>query len=65
MLKDINGLAGLDIKGMIKTELEDAKADLLKYQNAQFKSFRLKIQGQIVTVNNKIVKLMREMQKND
>lgn len=56
---DINGITGLDLEGLIKTTINDAKDDLLKHQAKEIKVFKKKLQGQIVTLNNKIIKLMQ------
>ena len=57
---DINGITGLDLEGLIKNTVNAAKDEMLKHQAKEVKAFKKKLQGQIVTLNNKIIKLMQE-----
>lgn len=63
MLMDINGLSGIDLKGMISLEMAKAKEEMLANNLLLLKNNQSKFQSQIMTLNNKIVKLMREMEK--
>jgi len=62
IMMDINGLTGIDLKGMIALALTEAKADISKNNALLIKKFQTKLQQQIVTLNNKIIKIMQEME---
>tara|TARA_R110000803_G_scaffold144073_1_gene210000 strand:+ start:1445 stop:1879 length:435 start_codon:yes stop_codon:yes gene_type:complete len=59
----LNGLSGVDIKELITTELAEVKKELVEHQLDSIKIFQKKLQKQVITLNNKIIKIMQEMKE--
>lgn len=57
---DLNSLTGVDIGELISNEIDAATLRFQKKQMKEVKAFKTKIQAQIITLNNKIIKLLKE-----
>tara|TARA_R110000751_G_scaffold3149_5_gene16038 strand:- start:1595 stop:2026 length:432 start_codon:yes stop_codon:yes gene_type:complete len=60
---DLNSLTGLDIKGLITAELRITQEALIASQQKTMVLYQKKLQAQIVTLNNKIIKIIQEMKE--
>ena len=60
---DLNSLTGLDIKGLITAELRTTQEALIASQQKTMVLYQKKLQAQIVTLNNKIIKIIQEMKE--
>lgn len=60
---DINKLTGLNITEIISFEIDKATEKYLATQKQEIKLFKTKLQTQILTLNNKIIKLIQEMEQ--
>mgnify|MGYP003649920707 FL=1 len=59
---DINSLTGVDIGELISNEIDSATDRFRKRQLKENKDFKDRLQAQIITLNNKIIKLIQEME---
>ena len=58
---DINSLTGVDIGELISNEIDNATTRFRDKQLKENKDFKDRLQAQIITLNNKIIKLIKEM----
>ena len=58
---DINSLTGVDIGELISNEIDNAITRFRNKQLKENKEFKDRLQAQIITLNNKIIKLIQEM----
>ena len=59
---DINSLTGVDIGELISNEIDNATTRFRNKQLKENKDFKDRLQAQIITLNNKIIKLIQEME---
>lgn len=57
---DVNKMSGLNISELISNEIDAATIRFMNKQNKEVKDFKTKIQAQVITLNNKIIKLLKE-----